>query len=147
MKYGIDIERLSHGANIPDLFPSVSHATMSDEFQRTGQAMFIQCPRKVRRNHRFVNLVCDTGTVVHFKIIHVALSHPSRFSKVTPFEPYENHDWNADQYESLFEKIVTALLPNDGNRPLEVCGSICDNILAQVAGLLHFINDKDGSRA
>jgi hypothetical protein len=91
-----------------------------------------------------MNLVCDTGTVIHFKVVHAALSHPSRFSKVIPLEPYKNHDWNAEQYESFLRKIVTALLPTDGNQLLEICGMICDNPSAQVVGLFPFINDKEG---
>jgi hypothetical protein len=110
MQYGIDIERLSHGADIPDFFPSVSHATMSDELRQIGQTIFIQRLREIRRNDRFVNLVCDAGTEIHFKIMHAALSHPSQFSIAIPLEPCENLDWNSDQYESFFGKTVTALL-------------------------------------
>jgi hypothetical protein len=144
MQYGIDIERLSHNGAIPGLCPSVSHATMSDELRRIGQTMFTQCLRKVRQNDQFMNLVCNAETVIHFKIVHAALSHPSRFSKVIPLEPYKNLDWNADRNESSFRKTVTALLSNDDNRPLEVCGTIFDKFPARVSSLLHFINGKEG---
>jgi hypothetical protein len=147
MQYGIDIEYLSHDADVPGLFPSVFHATISDKLRQTGQAMFAQRLREIRRNGRLVSRVRDAGTVIHFKVVHATLGHPSRFSKVIPPEPYESHDWNTDKYESFFRKIVTALLPNDGNWPLGICGIICDNLLAQAAGLLHFISDKEGPAA
>jgi hypothetical protein len=67
---------LLHDAGIPGLFPLVSHATMSDESRQVWQTMFTQRLREIRRNDRFVNLICDAGTVIHFKIVHAALSHP-----------------------------------------------------------------------
>jgi hypothetical protein len=147
MQYGTDIKRSSYDADIPDLFPSVSHTTMSDKLRRIGQTMFIQHLREIRGNTRFVNLVCDAGSIIYFKVIDAALSHPSRSSKVILLEPYENHDWNADQYESFLQKTVTTLLPNDDNWQQEVYGILCANLPAQVAGLLHFINDKEGQGA
>jgi hypothetical protein len=147
MQHAIGIEGLSHDADILGLFPSVSHATMSDELQRNGETLFTELLREIHRNDRFVNLICDSGTLTHFKVVHAAFSYPSPFSKVIPLEPHENHNWNADQYEFFFQKTLTARLLNDGNRPLEVYGIICDNLPAQVVGLFHFINNKEGPGA
>jgi hypothetical protein len=56
MQHGIDIERLSHDADIPDLFLSVTDVIMSDEFKRIGNLTFTQRLSQIRQNDRFVNL-------------------------------------------------------------------------------------------
>jgi hypothetical protein len=60
------------------------------------------------------------------KVVHWAISNPTRFCQILPLEPYENDGWTAADYDSFFTETVTDLYQRGGS-DLEICGIICDN--------------------
>jgi hypothetical protein len=63
-----------------------------------------------------------------------------------PLEPWKNTNWNAEQYEQFFRETVSKLQEQHGKHRVEICGIICDNLPAQVAGLRNFLSSEDGLR-
>jgi hypothetical protein len=145
MGHAIRLIRLSPGMNLAQTVPIFSHGRMSEELRSCGLAAYNERLYQIRQNHRFVNLICDAGTVMTIKVVQSAVSNPTRFERVLPLEPHPNTNWDADEYEAFFRDTVTKLTANNNGRtPLEICGIICDNLPAQVAGLRNFLSSQDG---
>jgi hypothetical protein len=89
-------------------------------------------------------VLCDAGTVNRIKLVHAALSNPSRLTRVHPLEPYNNDNWTSDRYAAFFRDIVTTISRDEVSPRIEICGIICDNLPAQVAGLREFLSSEQG---
>jgi hypothetical protein len=53
-----------------------------------------------------VNLLADSGTVLHFNTLHAVLVNPNYRDAVIPFGVCENLDYNGDQYEEFFQDVI-----------------------------------------
>jgi hypothetical protein len=146
MELGVEMNKISPGANFRDLLPSWSHGTMSQRLRKCGHDVFEERLRIIRQDHRFVNLLCDAGTVNNVKVVHCAISNPTRLNEILPLEPYDNDNWTAADYTAFFSETVTDL-ERRGMSEIEICGIICDNLPAQVNGLLAFLGIENGPGA
>jgi hypothetical protein len=140
---GVEFNKLAPGVNFADMLPSWSHGSMSERLRKCGHNAFDERFRVIQNEHRFVNLLCDAGTVNNIKLVHSALSNPTRLAEVLPLEPYDNENWTAEDYHNFFLETVTDLYRR-GTGDIEICGIICDNLPAQVSGLYSFLNIEDG---
>jgi hypothetical protein len=81
--------------------------------------------------------------VKSIKVVHCAISNPTRSCEILPLEPYENDGWTVADYESFFIETVTDLYQR-GGPDIEICGIICDNLSAQISGLSCFLSVESG---
>jgi hypothetical protein len=139
LQYGARLVRAAPGVNLEEIVPAWSQATYSEVMIQCARNAFESRLRIVARDIRFVNVICDAGTVLTMKVVHCAFTNPSRLPEILPLDPYENTNWTANHYASFFHDIVT----NFGEQ-LEICGIICDNLPAQVAGLRQFLAMDNG---
>jgi hypothetical protein len=146
MESAILVVRNVPGLNLSEAFPMVGHERMSQELRECGHAVYDERIGTIRDDHRFVNIICDAGTVMTMKVVHAAVSNPSRLLRILPLEPYENTNWNAENYETFFHEVVASLSQEVEGSSVEICGVICDNLPAQVAGLRRFLSSDEGSR-
>jgi hypothetical protein len=65
---------------------------------------------------------------------------PSSSSLGFALEPYASPNRTGEQYFKFFRETSNSLL--DAYLPIEICGSICDNLPAQVAGLHAFLESR-----
>jgi hypothetical protein len=84
MQPGMKFNKLGPGANFCDIFPFWSHATMSKRLRKRGHGVSQERFRIIRHEHRFINLLCDTGTVKTIKLVHWANSNPTRLCDPVP---------------------------------------------------------------
>jgi hypothetical protein len=143
MELGVELNKVAPGANFCDIFPSWSHATMSERFLKRGYDVFGKCFRIIRQEHRFINLLCDARTVKSIKIVHRAISNPTRLCEILPLEPPENDGRTAADYESFFTETTTDLYQR-GTPYIENCGIMCDLLPAQISGLSSFLSVEGG---
>jgi hypothetical protein len=116
---------------------------MSERLRKRGHDVFEERFRIIRQENRFINPLCDAGTVKSIKIVHGAISNLTRLCEIIPLEPYENDGWTAADDESLFTETVTDLYQR-GNSDIEICGIICDNLPAQISGLSGLLSIECG---
>jgi hypothetical protein len=93
--------------------------------------------------HRFINLLCDAGTVKIIKVVHCAISNPTRLCEILPLEAYENDGWTVADYESFFTETVTDLYQR-GSPEIEICGIMSDNLPAQINSISSFLSVEGG---
>jgi hypothetical protein len=74
-------------------------AVATESFQRQATV--------IARDVRFVNFICDLGTVLHIKFVRSGLATPAAVPEILPLNPQVNDDWNPGQYESFFCENMT----------------------------------------
>lgn len=84
----------------------------------------------------FVNIACDSGTVLGKTVIHALLTNPYHDSFPMVLQLCENDHLTSEGYYLLFNELCEECLAND----LVVCGVVIDNLKAQVRGLQQFLN-------
>jgi hypothetical protein len=88
MEHGIDINRLAPDTNLAEVIMAPLHITLADALRRFGTKVLSQRLEIIRRSYRFASLLCDAGPVLTIKVVHAALSNPSRLPLILPLEPY-----------------------------------------------------------
>ena len=86
----------------------------------------------------FINVLCDAGTVLGFKCVHAMLAHPGVDDSL-PFEIYENHEFNGNDYFVFFSDILEKI----NQYKLYVASIIIDNLPAQMFGISKLIEISD----
>jgi hypothetical protein len=142
MQDGVQAERLAHGLNFEEAVSALSHATLMQAMFICARECFTQRLHLIERGQRSMNLACEAETVTNIKVVDCAIVNPTHLPEILPLEPYENHNWTSEQYEACFRETVTWL--SDHAPMMEICGVICDNLPAQVAGLRTFLETADG---
>jgi hypothetical protein len=118
-----------------------SRLTLAETLCRCQTEAFSHRLEIVRRDRRFVNLLCEARVIVTIMIGHAALSSPSRIPLVLPLERSANTNWKGEQYSEFFTETASSL--PDIHPRLEICGIICDSLPAQVAGLHAFLEPRN----
>jgi hypothetical protein len=95
MEMGVELSKLALGTNFYDILPSWSHATMRERLRKRGHDVFEERFRIIRQEYRFINLLHDARTVKIIKVVHCAISNPTRLGEILPLEAYENDGWTA----------------------------------------------------
>ena len=80
---------------------------------------------------KFINIACDSGTVLGKTVIHALLTNPHHQSFPMVLKICENDHFNAESYYLLFNALCEECIAQE----LIVCGVIIDNLRAQVRGL------------
>jgi hypothetical protein len=137
------LRRTVLGISFAELIPNWSEETLSTAMVEAAQAQFAQCIQVVSRDVRFVCLICDARTVVNSKVVHAAFTNPSRIDDIVTLPPFENLNWDRAASQMFFRQSCTTYA-GDVPAPSEICGVVCDNFPAQVAGLRHFLAGDDG---
>lgn len=83
------------------------------------------------REVRFVNIACDSGTVLGKTVIHALLTNPYSDSFPMVLQVIDNTNFTGDDYCVAFNTLCEECFAHD----LIVCGVIIDNLRAQVNGL------------
>ena len=83
----------------------------------------------------FVNIACDSGTVLGKTVIHALLTNPYHEAFPMVLQLCENDHLTSEGYYCLFNELCEECFAND----LVVCGIVIDNLKAQVSGLKHFL--------
>jgi hypothetical protein len=122
---------------LEERIPVFTATSISEEIRTVGQARFNERATEIARDVRFVNFICDAGTVQRIKVVHSGLTNPSALSDFLPLLPRPNTNYDAAKYEAFFREHITELLVRFPR--IEICGIICDNLPAQVAGLHAFL--------
>ena len=84
---------------------------------------------------RFVNIACDSGTVLGKTVIHALLTNPYNDSFPMVLQLIDNTNFTGDDYCLAFNILCEECFAHD----LIVCGVIIDNLRAQVNGLQQFL--------
>jgi hypothetical protein len=146
MEAGIRMFQIDPDLNLAETILNVGHERMSEELRNCGRAVYDRRLEKIRENHGFANIICDAGTVMTMKVVHAAVSNPTRLGRILPLEPYENTNWGKREYADFFREVVDRLTQEVDDFQLQICGIICDNLPAQVAGLRRFLSSEDGKQ-
>jgi hypothetical protein len=87
-----------------EVVPPWSATIITDKIIATASESFNCQAIVIARDVRFVNFICDTGTVLHIKIVHSGLANATAISDILPPNVQANDDWNAEQYEFSFAR-------------------------------------------
>jgi hypothetical protein len=68
MQYGVQANAIVHGLSIAEAIPAASHATIAQVMLMCAKEVVAQRLDVLERDYRFVNLVCDAGTVTNVKV-------------------------------------------------------------------------------
>jgi hypothetical protein len=142
MQPGGQANSIAHGLNIADALRTAPHARIAQAMLARAKEVFASRLYVVERDHRFANLVCGAGTVANVKVVQRALANPTPLLEILPLEPYENKNWIAEHYETFFAQTIT--WRSEHAERIEICGVICDNLPAQVIGLLQVLRNTAG---
>jgi hypothetical protein len=140
MERGIEINHLAPDINLAEEMIVLVLITLADALRRYGTEILSQRLEMIRPDDRFVNLLCDAGTIIMTEVMHAAFSNPSRFPLVLPLEPYTNTNWTGEQYFEFFRETINSLL--NVYPTLEICRIISDNLPAQVGDLHAFLESR-----
>jgi hypothetical protein len=143
MQSGGQANAIAHDRHISVALPAASHATIAQEMLTCTTEVFAQRLDVVDGDHRFVNVVCDAGTVAN-KVVHHPLANPTRFPETFGLEPYENENWTPEQYNAFFAETIAWLSEHAPRTDIPVYGVICDHVPAQVVALLQFLRNTAG---
>ena len=82
------------------------------------------------REVMFVNIACDSGTVLGKTVVHALLTNPCHESFPMVLKVCDNDHFDAEKYFLLFNALCEECL----TQGLIVCGIIIDNLRAKVRG-------------
>ena len=121
--------RVRH-VNLHDVIGKISPYHIRQSMAQAGQQLKEQDMIRAREV-MFVNIACDSGTVLGNTVVHALLTNPyhSSFPMVLRLSP--NDHFTHEDYYLLFNTLCEECCANK----LVVCGIIIDNLRAQVNGL------------
>jgi hypothetical protein len=140
-------QQMAHGQELcradPDLklhhaFRRSSVPVFSDSMRSRGAAFFEQRMSEFGKQCRFVNFLCNSGTIHGVSLLHAAVTNQSCLAHVKPLKPRKNVD-SARDYCMLFQAVHDQLRRSE----CELCGMVGDNLQAQVTGAEQFIQNHE----
>ena len=135
---GINLGAHNYGPEILQMLRFYGITTITKKIKEYG--LYISNTQQNRlKEIKFINILCDAGTVNKYKCIHVMGSNPFYDNMPVLFEITTNDNYTKEKYEILFQKEFEYAQSLD----LIVCSIICDNLPAQQSGLKSFLNSDN----
>jgi hypothetical protein len=130
LELGISLGRASPTVTAEMLAPSISAKKVNKMVRLSGEAR-AEAVLSQYRDRRFVNLVCDAGTVQNLHTVYALVTNP--YCRDSPFiaAMIDSTQLTGDDYAAFFENTLIALFADE----LVVCGVVVDNLAAQSLGL------------
>lgn len=139
LKIGMEISKMYPNSN-----PDLNRYTVSLTPKKINTSMqllsILEFEKRLKlfQNKIFINVLCDAGTVLGYKCIHAMLGHPG-INDVIPFEIFENHEFNGDDYSQFFNEVFDKAFQNK----LFISSVIIDNLPSQMNGIYNLINSSE----
>jgi hypothetical protein len=127
---GISFGRTSPIVPSESLFPSISGKKVTKMIRSSGEARAEEILSQYQ-GKRFVNLICDAGTVQTLHTLYALVTNPYSESPPLVADRIDSTGFSGDEYAIFFEKTLFSQLANG----LVICGVIIDNLAAQSLGL------------
>jgi hypothetical protein len=139
MAHGQKLFRTAPDWKLQDAFTGASLLVLSDLMHSRVAGLFDQRLSEVANQYHFMNLSCHSGIIHGVSFLHAAVTNRSCLDGMMPSEPRKNVNSAAD-YCLFFQDISRQLRQNE----CELCGTVCENLQAQVIGVEQLIRDHDG---
>lgn len=130
IEIGSRMGTLAQEIDLHDVIGRISPYSIRQSIGRAGEKLKEKDMTKAKEV-RFINIACDSGTVLGKTVIHALLTNPSHASFPMILKVCDNDHFDAEKYYLLFNSLCEECIAQG----LIVCGIIIDNLRAQVRGL------------
>ena len=134
----IKIGRSVQASDVEQMVTGFSTRTISERINRFGH-LFRERDFTAAREHRYVNIAVDAGTVLGVAVIHSLLTNPYSEKFPIVLDIVENEHFDKYLYRGLFERVCSTC----HEQGLVVCSIITDGLPAQVSGLQMLLNEDE----
>jgi hypothetical protein len=127
---GISRGRVSPIVTSDSLFPSISAKVASKMIRLSGEAQGEKILSEYQEK-RFVNLICDAGTVQSLHTLYALITNPSSETAPLVANMVDSTGFPGDDYAIFFESTLFSQFAN----AFVICGVVIDNVAIQSLGL------------